>query len=113
MFAACLEGGCYGYAVAAIQSVIVLFVFGLESTGVWTSVLVWAVLLCNSFVVFCSCFWCSSSLALLFLLLHLIHFVSAFVWVRWCALLCGVRRFVVGYFEAVVELERLQYCAVW
>jgi len=46
-------------------------------------------------------------------LLHLVHSVSAFVWVRWCALLCGVRRFVVGYFEAVVELERLQYCAVW
>jgi len=80
---------------------------------VWTSVVAWVVLLCNSFVVVCLCFWCSSSLSVLFLL-PVVHSVSASVWVRWCVLLCGVGRFVVGYFEAGVwNLSDCKCCAMW
>jgi len=90
MFATWLDGVCYCYAVAVIQSVIVWLVFGVERTGVWTLVVAWFVLLCIPLVVVCLCFVVLFLPRCSFFLLHVVHFVYVSVWAMWCVFLCGV-----------------------
>jgi len=111
MFATRLEGVCYCYAVAVIQSVIMWLVFGLESTGVWTTVVALAVLLCIPLVVACLYFGA--------LFLHICAFLLPVVHFAYVCVRCGVSSLVelgvllLDILRLLLDFEGFQVWCLW